>query len=313
MAKVILNTVPLTDEAVQELVGRLDLRHLPGLEKWQKLPERVADRYFPVYGALYHWHQGTDHWMRPSREKTDLMHIEVTGLEDEYEAKLLRQRHRRRVYALGQPLELPEMQVLLDEVVAERGERKPKVWFAGALLKIRHYFNPDGSLTEKGRILPLDQLGLREGDVELLRQVFLRLPEPVFDFRSDEEPPDVNLEAAPCEVCGSRGPSKSPRRPRPKGERKTALRTTYRAAREDMGLRGFSDWFRGRLLDFDKPGVWTRASELYEDYAAWAKGKDPEVAAAVMSTTAWGTQMGRVVQHRRDGRGRLYNVRLKLR
>jgi hypothetical protein len=75
-----------------------------------------------------------------------------------------------------------------------------------------------------------------------------------------------------------------------------------------------------RLTDFDAPGVSTRANVLYGDYATWnqeladrTRADHTEATAAVMSFTAWGRVMVRVVQRRRDGHGNLYNARLKRR
>lgn len=156
--------------------------------------------------------------------------------------------------------------------------------------------------------LPISK-ALPADDIEVLRQVFMRLPEPSFTA-SDY----ISLKDASCPTCGQR-------------PRKRSVADDLKSARDkvmqhgsEFADEGFAAWVDQCLqINTDK---WSRSKmPLYEHYRDWVrKGgqggnrrEKAEAKATMLTEVKWGRLMRRRFPDswRRDKHGILYRVTVK--
>lgn len=331
MPEVTYDEIALTDERkVRAVIKRLGQPRLDG--EWlavaafgRPLAELAFWEKYILDGRTYFvWRDKHDVWLTADGKSGVLRRVVISGLAVEKDAKVLRSDAWRTRSEIGQRLTTDEIKQLAVEVVKQRPARQYQELFRSSLRDIRLNFEwHKGEVVEAaGRILPIGKLSLRSDDIELLRQVYARLPRTTFS-PTGEDPGTFNVRDEHCPLCGGAAKANISQAA-PLADRKTSRNEVADAAKKDIRKADFMTWVSARLTDEDR-GSWTHTRTLYQDYENWLakRGDDQTVTAhgeskaAKMNHTSWGTLMGRMYAKRRNGRGNnegyLYGVRLKKR
>lgn len=312
MTEIRRDTIPLHDDAaIRALAERFGLEPLDKEPAWAS-DRPVWERYFYSLVRREAWSNGEECWMLA--EGGVLKRVVIFGLKDEKEARALRLEciyHRKG----GETL---------DEIVArfvsdpDREERERHETFVGALRNLRRHFEWQGEeIVERlpgnaisgGPLFQISKVGLKDEDVEVLRQVFKRLR-----VKSAKRDASVALAGEVCPTCGQKKHIRD-------------VVKDLRAARKKVGKlageyadEGFDAWASQCLKT--KTDQWSRARDpLYAHYRAWMQAgghgsnmtEKAEANAAVLSEVRWGRAMRRRFPdaYDRDKAGMLYRVEIK--
>lgn len=180
---------------------------------------------------------------------------------------------------------------------------------------MRDYFDWENEqvVESGGRLigLPISKSNLRPEDIALLRDVFALLPRTLFDpfFLREDSPRSLYIHDERCPTCGGNNKAKK--------DSFEDLRTTRKKLTAEVADEGFMAWVSERLIP-DKPGKWTRSTELFQDYENWVRtygnnmGERRQSKAALLSQTGkWGDLMHKLFVRKRSGKGNRYRVTLK--
>jgi len=311
MAEIKRDTIPLADDAaIQALAERLGLEPLkkdPDRTHYRPIPDKpVWERYFWRSVHRWEWSNGEQYLLRV--DDPVLTRVVISGLKDEKEGRAVVLEctfHRKQDETLDDIV----ARVVSD---ADREERERYSGFVGALRDVRQYFEwHDGTVVEsQGKLAPISQIGLPPEDIEVLRQVFLRL-------RVKSSVPGATLRLA-NEACPACGQKKVPREV--VKDLKAARKKVSKLAGE-YADEGFNAWASQCLKT--KTDQWSRARDpLYAHYSTWMRagghggntGEKAEAKMAVLSEVQWGRAMRRSFPeaYRRDKVGMLYRVGIRL-
>lgn len=307
MPQVARDDIPLADEeAIRAILVSLRLpqqypepvdreKHPAVTAHWDALP--YWGRYLDDGVTTQKWTGQDDVWLTANEADGFLRRVVICGLKDEKEARLLRIEAARLRHATGTLLTAADIARLSEELTSdpERARREYQELFRYHLLRTHLFFAwSDGEVVETdGFILPISRSGLRQEDIELLRQVFTRLP------------PATSKLTEPGSTSGKRSPVKDLKTAREKVKQHGA----------EVADEGFRAWVAERLRAPD--AKWTRSTPLYEDYARWIRqhggnrGERGESKRTALLPKKWGEMMCSLYDRRRDGRGNLYRVLLK--
>jgi len=326
MVEIASDTIRLSDdEAILRLVQEYDLPlafperspskpHNDPLPQvpWGTVRRPLSDSYFTGLRMEF-WHGNQDVWLRFDHKSDELRRTVVTGLKDEKEAKVLRSEAWRRVDRDGNPLSGPDVRQLAARIIDERSQREYQSSFEGFLQMVRQCFKwDDGEVAEdNGGVFPINQSRLRADDIELLRQVYIRLPPPLYDRHSDHDRRFIALKDALCPLCGNEPKAKKS----PVKDLKAA-REKVKALTPEVADAGFKAWVEARLhIDLSGKGLGSTA--LYRDYCSWLanfgdnKGERKEAKSTALSHKVWGHLMTSRFEGERSAKGNVYFVRLK--
>jgi hypothetical protein len=327
MVEVVTDEISLSDErTIRAIVQRLGLPHLSPdwitVVSFGRPLEQFAywERYLVDRNTKFVWRGKRDVWLTPHEKEGTLHRVVIEGLQSRQDAEALRSEVWKYRHSTKERLTPDVIHRIAEKVAASRPLRLYQATFRHALSKVRHYFKwEDGEVVEAdGWLLPVSKLKLSDHDVETLRRVYAALPPTIFG-PDGQDPSSVNINDAPCPLCGGVNKTKT-EEPKPLQERRTARKEVE--DRREVSDKAFMAWVNERLMDEDKPGTWTLTGTLYDDYFSWTctydkegertVGEYAEQKAAVLSKTAWGTLMGRMFAKRKDGKkGYWYNVRLR--
>jgi hypothetical protein len=306
MATVTRDSIPLSDEAaIRAIVLELSLNPISPKED-HRSRRLFWEKYFYHSVQLEVWSRGSETWLRVDGDV--LRRTVITGLKSEREARALRLEclyHRRA----GESLENIVVRFVSD---TEREARQRHDTFIRCLRDVRRYFKwQDGEVVEgSGRFLPISKMDLPAEDVEVLKQVFMRLRE-----SSSKHGAPLKLEEAACPKCGS-----DRKRSRSVVKDLTTARERVMQHSGDFADEGFAAWVERCLQT--KTDTWSRArAPLYDHYRKWmhrggngaSRGERVEAKATALSEVKWGRLMRRRFpnDYRRDPSGILYRVALK--
>lgn len=332
MPEVAHDEILLTDERrVRAIIKRLGQPRLD--DTWLKVAafgrplEQLAfwEKYLLDRRTYFVWRDKADVWLTVYGDAGVLRRVVISGLKDRKDAAALRSEAWRTRAERQQMLTTDQIEQIAEEVATTRPERDYQEAFRQYLKDVRYYFRREGAevVEGAGRFLPISKLQLRADDVELLRGVYAALPRTTFSPSGDDLS-TVEIKDEPCPLCGGGGQHQA-KKQAPLKDRKTSRNEVADAASKNIAKADLMAWVNARLTDEDKGGVWTLGNALYGDYESWLAerredqtvGEHGESKAAKMSTTAWGTLMGKMFGKRRNGSGKtggnLYNVRLKKR
>lgn len=334
MIEVTYDETPLSDQRkVQAIIKRLGVpplppKALPNRSAEKELPAKIADipiaplqfweRYLINRRPCFTWHGKKEVWLTAHADAGVLRRVVVSGLTAKKDAEALRSEAWCFQQETGKTLTVDDIRRIANDVASNRPEREYRDLFAQCLGDVRRYFKwQDGKIIESdGRILPINRMGLRPKDVDILRAVFAALPRtlinPISDGHGENFRP-LKINDAPCPLCGDRSKAVTKKKESPLKHLKNA--------RKDIADEAFTAWVNARLTDENKPGVWTRPRPLYDDYVNWigtrrdnqSKTDHDEVRATTLSIVSVGILLGRMYAVRRDRNNKFYNVRLKKR
>ena len=305
MAVITRDSIPLDHNlAILALVDELALQPLKRQQNTQQRP--FWQTYFSPYVRRQAWRGGVETWLQA--DETVLHRVAIRGLKDEQEAAAIRlERAHHRI--VGEDLEQLVERVTSDQ---DREARKRHDTFVSCLSRVREYFRWEaGEVVESGgRLLPISKIGLPADDVEVLRQVFMRLRER--SFRPSDK---IKVEDEACPTCGSDG--------KPKRSVVKDLKAARGKVRQHSGAyadAGFAAWVDQCLQT--KTDDWSRArTPLYAHYCEWVRkgghggnrGEKAEAKATVLSEVRWGRLMRLRFPDawRQDKQSILYRVTVK--
>lgn len=279
-------------------------------------------RRLPYRDTACRWHENTDVWLTADEQASLLRRVVISGLKDEDEAKTVRYQVKLRQAASNKPLGISGIEAVTTHIAATRDERTNQRNFLILLTTVRQYFKwTDGEVVEtEGTILAISKRGLKSDDIELLRQVFARLPDitesskqyaiNIGDIELVTEP--VDIDDGDCPICGG-GQAKARNKPvkNLKDAREKVEKFSAKVADEV-----FLAWVNTRTRVPDTP-TYTKFKELYQDYVKWVKsyghnkGERAESKRTAATPPKFGRMMGATFDRTHDARNRKYRVLLK--
>ncbi|WP_169312130.1 hypothetical protein, partial [Brevundimonas diminuta] len=271
MIEVTYDETPLNDQRkVRAIIKRLGVpslppKALPSRSDDKELPAEIAaipiaplqfwERYLVNRQTCFTWHDKKDVWLTANAEAGVLRRIVILGLTAKKDAEVIRSESWRLQQDSGSILDADSIRRIAMDVVSNRPEREYSDLFAQCLGDVRRYFKwQDGKIIESdGRMLPINRMGLRQEDVDLLRSVFEALPRtlinPLRDRLGGTFRP-LKIKDAPCPLCGDRSEAVP--------KKKESPLKKLQNARKNIADEAFAAWVSARLTDENKPGVWTR-------------------------------------------------------
>jgi hypothetical protein len=330
----------LDDEpAIREFVERLKIKprynELNFIDERAEVAARWAakpfwERYFYAgrsgVGTDRFWRDRTAIWIQLQKAEGKIVSITIKGLKSEEAEWAL----YREVCVFEDDVKRtpnPDELTILANKLLNPTSYPHQHLFKIALEQIHTYFSWQGqeiieehhtySETEKmlptGQVeptaaqIPISKIGLPDADVELLREVFKRLP-PFRDFNFDGGNYAKRAEAA-----------KHVKRSRQKFEKLIDVQHSLSVRRGNLAEHEFQIW-ADQCLQFSSK-QWLRSKELHGRYIEWTQrggygknsGERREAKMVALSIKKWGQLMRRQFdgRWRRDKHGILYNVTFK--
>ena len=312
MLEITYDEISLNDEpAIKTLIDELELPQQyrePKPAELKSFPTLAADwaarpywaRYLDDRVNTYHWTGKLDIWLTADVEGGVLRRLVIKGLHGKREAEALRADCRRVRVQTGKRLTPDDINRTADELFNPIGYPHQRT-FESALRNLRSYFKWEerNAVDGEGIILRIGELKLPPEDVELLREVFRRLPQIGGAVTVQDGLPRTKRSAV-----------KSLKQAREKVKQHS----------DDFADEGFDAWADKCLQT--KTERWSRArTPLYEHYRNWIRsgghgqnrGERFEAKATVLSEVKWGKAMRRRFPDawRRDKSSILYRVVLK--
>jgi hypothetical protein len=244
-------------------------------EHWDSLP--YWGRYLDNRVASQTWTGAADVWLTADADDGVLRRLVIEGLKGKREAQALRSEVFRYRTQTGRRITPDEIGRLAEELFNPSGYPHQRQ-FAAVLRDVRSYFRwENGEPVESdGKVLPISRMNLPAEDIELLRQVFRRLPPIGAGTIGDTNP--IVREKTAKDLKSAR-------------KRVKELGSSFADA-------GFTSWVDQCLQT--KTDKWSRARDpLYDHYKAWIRrgghgqnsGEKAEAKATALTEVKWGRLM----------------------